>query len=265
MTDNSNIKKAISKIEALRNLGKEINNSAKYLESLNESFKNIDNLDKSDCANLEIIEIFSSPIDYMANLKIENFKLTDATGSSAVLITNASDYFITHSEIDPRTTEIINNISATFLPNDKEIRINEVLLIINEDISNEFNEVNLTYSQWKIKIKSNSDLAKDLRTFLEHLKGYLKIKANLKGDPSWNKIYERIGIKGAAFEKAFLQQKTIFTALWEELTKITKKTLHLDESEMENIYKRFLDHTYSLVNLLDENMIIKQSTTPNKQ
>jgi len=155
-------------------------------------------------------------------------------------------------------------------PNEKLIsEITEVLPLLDVSIFVLFEEVKKTYSQWKLKIKAKSDLANDARNFLYQFLGVLNKyripKSQWKPETkfpekSWPKMINKIAKKGARYNRLFLLQKTVYEKMLSDLSAILKNRYNVSESDMESIFKRYIEHISTILNLLDEKIYSPTST-----
>jgi len=256
----SKVKTAIQKIEDLQRIGKEVAKSAPDLERLKETFNVIHKYDEQGIPlNRNITEIYNDSVESISELNILNYNHSVATGAAAMIVTNASDYLI-HTEGPTGVDyQVINNIYKAIIPSDKEEKIRTQFTDFGIQLNMEFDEVVHSYNSWKNETKSDSDLAKDMRTLLEHFKGYLKIIAGQKGRKSfsWEKTFESICDSKSAIRVAFLKQKSLYQHLHQELTKITKKMNPVESGQMESHYNNVLDHISSILDLIDISKVKK--------
>ena len=61
--------------------------------------------------------------------------------------------------------------------------------------------------------------------------------------------------KGKQETQAFMKPQNNGNDIWDELTPVLKKDKVLLKSDMEAIFKRYLEHLYAVLNLIDENLI----------
>lgn len=211
----------------------------------------------------ELISYIDGPIQDILAMDLNNFSMSFATGSTATILTGSTE---TIKSIQLAGSDFQHLINEYDNINPIEKLIDSILIIlklIDIPMSNQFEEVKNSYSQWKANLRDNSDLAKDIRTFQEEFQGIINKLRVPKSDwgkvdipkMSWNKMVEAISKKGSQNTKAFMKQQKIGIDIWEELTPILKKDKLLLNSKMDSLFKRYLEHVYSILNLIDENLI----------
>jgi len=264
MKNKDDIEKARKHIQGLLKLGEEIQDSTPYLLNINQNLDWYENVcetitDKSE----EIYDIIEGPIDSILNLDYSKFNLPVATGSTAMILTTIEDTTTIIQLSDSKNHYLLDDLDK-INPTEKTIdNISNLLKAIDTNLYQEFTEVKLCYSQWIAGFKSNSDLAKDSRTFLEHFNGTLNKLRVPKADwgstkfpgKSWNKMVNEIGKSGAEFKKSLLRQRSVNEEVWGRMTPILKKTDSISKEEMKILFKKYVDHIFSVINLIDDKII----------
>ena len=52
-----------------------------------------------------------------------------------------------------------------------------------------------------------------------------------------------------------MKQQTINEGIWKKLTPILKKTNDISKSEMDHLFKEYIEHVFSVINLIDDSII----------
>ena len=68
-------------------------------------------------------------------------------------------------------------------------------------------------------------------------------------------MVNEIGKKEPANKKALMKQQTINEGIWKKLTPILKKTNDISKSEMDHLFKEYIEHVFSVINLIDDSII----------
>ena len=249
------------KINSILKLGDEIRNATPLLLDLDKNLewcgKVYTNLEEHQSLLNNILWL---PLENLNSLDNGNFNLSFATGSSATFSTAFNE-----------TKEIIKQSTPTYqflLREFEEInpigkviaRILNVIGKIDPILQTEFEEVSKSYNEWEAGARTNSDLAKDARTFQEHFNGYLnKLRVPKKDwetvkipSKSWKKMVDEISKNGTANKNAFMKQQKIGEDIWDNLTPILKKTKEVTKNDLENLFTTFVEHIFSVINLIDE-------------
>lgn len=258
------INKAQEHIKGLIKLGEQIQESTQYLLKINENldwYKDV--FDSIPDKQNDILSIIESPILGLQNLNYSDFSLAVATGSTAMVLTSFEDTSTLINNSDEKYHYLLDKLDE-INPVDKTI--DEILSQLNKiekSLFDEFSQVKNSYDQWRVKFRSNSDLAKDIRTFQEHFEGNLnKLRVpkcnweNVKIPRwSWNKMINEIGKPGAEYKRALLKQKSISENIWKILTPVLKKTKEVTDEEMRDLFKSYVEHLYSVISLIDDRII----------
>lgn len=116
------------------------------------------------------------------------------------------------------------------------------------------------YSQWKAGAIDNSNLASETRAFQDIFKSCLRdawvATANLRAPNfSWNKMAEILGKNGGGCKKLLLNIKGAEEDFHSEFSEILKKTKEVSNEQMEKLFKEYIEHLYSIINLVDINLM----------
>ncbi len=211
----------------------------------------------------ELKSFIDGPVQNILSMDLSSFSLSYATGSTATILTGTTETINAIKSSGSNFEYLLNEynkISST----DKLIEsISFNLNLIDVALSKQFEEVKLSCEQWKANIRSNSDLAKDTRTFQEEFEGIinkLRIPKSEWGKTaipkmSWNKMVDAIAKKGSQNQIAFMKQQNISKDIWDELTPVLKKDKDLTSEAMGNLFKRYIEHLFATINLIDEDII----------
>lgn len=264
MSNEEHFKKAQEKIDYALKIGKEIYESADNLSFLKDTFSWYEKNNNS-IPNVNLMEDLKDTVSSIINWDFNNFAKSDTTSSLSAALTATAVSSANIKSLEPNFVVYVKELEK-INPVDPLMRqISEKLPNISEDLINEFDEVRITYSQWKENLKTNSDLAKDLRTFQDHFKGEInKLRPPIIKEGyevfrklSWKKLYKAIGKNGGENERTFLKQQTILENAYSELSQITKKqNRSITHDEMESLFKRCINSYYSIINTIDESCFI---------
>ena len=201
MGKRDDINKAKKHINGLLKLGEEIQDAAPFLLNINQNLDWYENVcdtipQKSD----EILDIIDGPLNSIISLDYSKFNLPVATGSTAMILTTLVDTTTIIESSDSKNHYLLEELDKINPTNKTIDNILTQLKKIDTDLYSEFTDVKHCYSQWIARYKSNSDLAKDSRTFLEHFNGVLnklRVPKSTWGNTkfpsmSWNKMTNEI-------------------------------------------------------------------------
>ncbi len=264
MANPDEIQQAKEHIAGLIRLGQEIHKALPYLDNLSHQLDWYGKVyDRMEDQRETLMADLSGPIAEIKNWDYSTFNTGMASGSTATMLT-ASASTIT-------LIESSNLSNHSLIPEYEKInplrtQINQILqklLLVNDKLFTEFEDVRDCYTRWNSNYKSNSDLAKDIRTFQEHFEGYLnKLRVPKKDwntakvpSWSWNKMVEEIGKKSPESRKAFMLQRKIGEDIWEELTPVLKKTKEISRDKMAELFKKYVTHVYAVLNLIDDDVL----------
>lgn len=126
-----------------------------------------------------------------------------------------------------------------------------------------FDDVRKTYAEWKSGSKSNSDLAKDCRSFLDIFRGILH-KARLKTynppldrnpGENWIKMSEALARSGGGCEKQLRALQNKDDDFFQLFTKLLKKTENISTQEMNEQASDFVIFIDLVITLIDEKLL----------
>lgn len=264
MTEKNEIEKAKDKINGLISLGEEIKKATPYLLSIKENLDWYDKVYESiEDKRSEILQAIKWPLENINSLDYANFNMNFATGATASLFTASADTTTIISSAGDEYNFLLQEFDNLNPTERTIVNILNQLNNIDESILKEFEQVKNSYAEWNAGFRSNSDLAKDTRTFQEHFNGFLNKLRIPKKDwgivkipkKSWNKMVNEIGKKEPANKKALMKQQTINEGIWKKLTPILKKTNDISKSEMDHLFKEYIEHVFSVINLIDDSII----------
>ncbi len=264
MKEKNEIEKAEEKINGLIKLGEEIKNAMPFLLNINANLEWYNRVyENIEDKRVELLQAIEWPLKSINTLEYSQFNLNFATGSTASFFTSSADTKTIISSAGEQFKYLLNEYD-NLNPTDETINnILNQLENIDESLFSELEQVNKSYAEWKSGFRTNSDLAKDVRTFQEHFNGYLNKLRIPKKDwgkvkipsMSWNKMINEIGKKGSENKKMFLKQQTIGIEIWKKLTPVLKKTNEISKLEMDELFKAYIEHVFSVINLIDERFI----------
>jgi hypothetical protein len=262
------INRAKKNIKTINTKGKEIIEAQPFLRDMEFRLDWCQQIiDSSLNSKEELLKHLEPFVDSVNNITLENFTVADASGSVGIGATGTSiaTSFITeysYSSDSPSDNEsklLIDSINNYNLIKNRDDQILRDLVLINEDLKYNYKICLKTYIQWKKQLKSSSDLAKDLRTFLEEFKGKLnKLRVDKKlrdiekiPSFSWNKMAKCIKKKSRGTYDALLIQKTIHETLHDNLSTELKT---FKEADIDHLFQTFQNHIYSVLNLIDKSV-----------
>ena len=151
-----------------------------------------------------------------------------------------------------KTDDLIDKI-ATIIESfrDNLIEFNPKKLIL---------DVRDSHAKWKAGAIDNYVFATDIRDFQDVFKGCLRdawvTAAKLK-DPefSWDKMSETLGKEGGGCKKSLLGVKGVERRLHDKFSGILKKTKEASSDDMESFFKEYIEHVYSICNLIDMDLM----------
>lgn len=265
MADRKDIKKAKDKIDRIIDMGKQLQKSTPFLLNIKS---NLD-LYEETCDTIpekenDIIAPITGSIQDILSLDYLNINVPTCSGIEASFISaSAAETRYTILSSDSQNHYLLNKFNDIYKTDNLITEISNKLNLIDSTLCIELNEANNCYSHWQSGLKTNSDLAKDTRTFLEHFKGTINKLRVPKTDwgkvkipeMSWPKMVEKISKNGSENKKAFEKQKKIGEDIWQELTNIMKKSFDVEKENMDSLFKRCIEHVYAVLNLIDEKIL----------
>lgn len=255
------IKEAKNKINQIIELGREIQNSATFLIDIRNRLDWMEYIEDVEINNKnEITKYFCEPVKHINDLTISNYSENWASGSDA--LTSGATYQsadkIKHYGSD--YIYLVDKLYQNSNIEDKVDNIRGVLSCISKKALNDFNVAIESKAKWDLNLRSNSELAGEMRTFINSLTGILNniriretenLKKGKTPDFSWNKVYKYIGKNGASYQRAWLSQKTPYEKIVQELTYVFKKKKTVDKNALLITYNEYIDWIFSSVNLID--------------
>ncbi len=257
--DLNNAEKNIDDLFKIRD---EIIKSSPYLADMKLRIqfykKAIDQIPEKENNFLSLIE---TPINNILSINPTNLDFTSVTGTTGSFYSVSGD-----------TRQIIINYGPTHYSliteyNDlkkTEELIDEVLKLIEEfreelkryNPSKLLSDAKEAYAKWKTQAIDNSDLAKEIRAFQDIFKGCLnnawQKAGNLKSSEfKWSKMAEVLGKDIGGCKNTLKLNKIKEEKYHSDFSEILKKTKSVTIEEMEEIFKRYIEHLYSTINLID--------------
>lgn len=265
MADRKDIKKAKDKIDTIIDLGQKIQAATPYLINIKANL----NWYEETCDAIknkeeEILNPLTGPLEQINNINYTSINVTLCSGLAATFMSaSAADTREIIVAANPDKQYLLKEYDKIYVINNLVEEILEILTQIDPKLYDQFKEMSNSYAQWKTDMRTNSDLAKDTRTFQEQYEGTLnKLRISKKDwnkndfpKMSWNKMVEAISKKGGENRQAFMKQKKISEDIWKELTPIMKKTKGVNKETMDSLFKRYIEHVYAVLNLIDENIL----------
>ena len=216
-----------------------------------------------------ILSLIDTPIQSTLSLKPGNLDysfVTGATGSfysvtggtRKIIRSYGSLHYNLINEYESlnKTDELIDGIALIIKNYRPELQqYNPVGLLI---------EAKSAYARWKAGAIDNSDLAKDIRAFQDVFIGLISMAwVNNAFNPlpkkypefNWRKMSDTLGKNGGGCKKSLQLSEGKDKRLHLDFTEILKKTKAVDKAEMENIFREYIEHVYSIVNLIDDNLL----------
>jgi hypothetical protein len=264
MEESDEINKAKLHIDGLLKLGKEIQDSAPFLITISQTLEWCNSVyGNMKEKRVEILDILKGPVEQLSSFNYSDFEQGAASGFTGTVFTATADTSILIKDSGQEYQFLLDDLNK-INPVEKIIEnISKQLKLIDTQLYLEFQDVKQCYFQWIAGLRSNSDLAKDARTFQEHYYGIINKlrvpKKDWKNEKvskiSWNKIADTICKKGSIHKQSFLRQQKIGEEIKVNFTNTMKKTLTIPKMEMEDLFRRFIEHTYATINLIDYNII----------
>lgn len=255
------LEKAKQKIEDLLKLGEEIQKATPYLNDINSNlswYEKVCNFipEKQD----DILDNIEEALGNISSWDNSTFNMYDASGATGSFYSASADTK-TIIQSKPEHYYLISEYNEI---NNTENLLSKTLTLlqsIDSVLSNQFNDAIATYSEWKANFKTNSDLSKDIRTFQDTFKGYLHklrlstLPKNQSPDFSWPKMAIAIVKSGSGCLKSLKSQGNIHDETHHEFTIIMKKTKEVTNAEMEIIFKKYIEHVFIVINLIEKSLL----------
>ena len=253
-------------IDNLFNLRDEIIKSSPHLADMKSRIqfykKAIDLIPEKENNFLSLIE---TPINNILSMSPTNLDFTSVTASSGsfysvsgdtkqIIMDYGSTYYSLITEYDDlkKTEELIDEILKSI----KEFR--EELKTYNP--SKLLSDSKEAYAKWQTQTIGNSDLAKEIRAFQDIFKGCLndawQKAGNLKSKEfKWNKMADVLGKDYGGCKNTLKSNKANEDKYHSNFSEILKKTKIVTIEEMEEIFRGYINHLYSTINLIDLNKL----------
>ena len=208
-----------------------------------------------------LYSLIEGPVHSILSLSPSNLDYSSVTGATGSFYSVSGD---TRSIVQQYSGEHYKLIQAYDELNKTEELIDKVSIII-DDFRDELKtfkpkelllEAKEAYAKWKAGAIGNYELAAAIRAFQDIFKGCLRdawVKAaNLKNPEfSWDKMSETLGKKGSGCKKSLLGVKGTERTYHDDFSAILKKTKTVSSTEMDTIFKGYIEHVYAIVNLVD--------------
>lgn len=267
----NDIEKAIGNIDQIFVLRDLLNNATPDLNEIKSNlswYQKLCNIIPEN--STKILSSLETTINSTFTLNPNNLNYSSITGVSgslhavssetkAIIQSYGSKYYNLIDEYNEinKTENLIESILKNLL------KVRDDLQIQSKSLYQTLDDAKVTYGQWKAEMKSNSDLAKDIRTFQDLFKGFLhkaRVKSHnppLKKNPeeSWLKMADALVKKGSGYLNLLKNQQSEHVRLHKEFTVIMKKTKEVEKEEMEKNFKDYIEHVYAVINLIDEKLI----------
>jgi hypothetical protein len=263
MSEQEKIRESVEIAKKLLRLGQEIQDST---GALNNYISTMEWVEKAYVAmptqSSQIYSGFNSTVDGYLQLSTDEFTKSFATGSTANVITTAITD--TRQIIMTAGNQYRYLLTEFYQINPTKKRLEEVLnqlRTINEELYNLFEIASNTYEQWESGLRDNSDLCKDIRTFQDIFHGWLhKLRLKSDGAPknkdtSWQKMSESIYKSGSGNLSSLKKQEFFHDDCHNKFTVVMKRTHQMSKSEMEATFSDYVNHVYSVINLIDESLL----------
>lgn len=269
MADLNDFEKAENIINDIIKLRDDLINASPYLNNVKSHlgwYKKV--LDVIPEEQQNILSILESPIQSTLNIEAPTFNVNYLTGLTGSYFSISGD---TMTIVKSYGSEHYNLVNEYYDLTNTEDLIDSIIEIITtyRDHLQEFNPVGLlidakeAYAKWKVDVTNNSDLAKEIRAFQDVFNGLLK-RAWVYNDYnplpkkypdfSWPKISESLGKVGGC-KKNLQKLQGSNENLHLAFTEIMKKTKVVDKSEMDRYFRDYIEHVYSIVNLIDSDIM----------
>lgn len=205
--------------------------------------------------------MIETPVQSILSLSPTNLDFSSVTGATGsfysvsadtreVIMTYRSNHYDLFRKYDQlnKTDDLIESIASTIetFRNDlKEYNPKKLIL-----------DAKHSFAKWKAGAIDNFELASAIRAFQDVFKGCLRdswVVAEKLKDPefSWDKMSNALGKNGGGSKKSLLGVKGVERRLHDEFSEILKKTKSVSEVEMEAYFKEYIEHVYSICNMIN--------------
>jgi hypothetical protein len=253
---------AENNIDNLFKLRDEIIKSSPYLADMKSRIqfykKAIDQIPEKETNFLSLIE---TPINNIITLSPTNLDFTSITGATGSFYSVSgdtkqiiTDYGQTHYNLITeynaikKTEELVDEILELIKEFRAELKTYKPLELLND--------AKEAYAKWQTQAIDNSDLAKEIRAFQDVFGGCLnnawQTAGNLKSSEfKWNKMAEVLGKDTGGCKNSLKANKSKEEKYHSDFSEILKKTNNVTKEEMDEIFKGYIEHLYSTINLID--------------
>lgn len=269
MADLNDLEKARERINEIFRLRDEIQKASPILNELKDTLQWYEKVCNEIPEKEEsVLKNIDGPIQIVLDMSPSTFNMSYTTGATGSFYAVSGDTRTIIKSYGSKHYHLINEYDEI---NKTEVlidRILEILVTFRPELK-EFNPHGLlidakeTYAKWKAGAVSNSDLAKDIRSFQDVFNGaihraristYIPIpKTN--PDPSWPKMAKALAKKGSGFLNSLKNQQGEDDKFHLQFTIIMKKTKVVTSKQMDRIFKDYIEHLYSVITLINENLM----------
>lgn len=269
MTNYYDLCKAQDKINELYQFRDEIDRASPYLSALYENigwYKKV--CEEFPDSQNEIILPLEDSLNIISEFNPSVFSVIDASTATGSLFSVSGT---TRSFIQSFGSEHYHLITENERINKTEVLIEQIyqkialyrLELHEENPLNVLTEAKECYAKWKTGSASNSDLAKDIRVFQDIFGGALhrarcmsyKPIPKIFPKPSWPKMSEALAKKKSGCLKRMREIQSKEDKLHDAFTVISKKTKTVDASEMDRLFKDYIEHVYTIINLINDDLL----------
>jgi hypothetical protein len=264
--DNNDLNNAEKNIDDLFNLRDQLINSSPYLNDMKSRLqwykKAITELPKEADNFFSLIDI---PLQSILSINPSNLDYSSVTGATGSFYSVSADTRQIIASYGSQHYSLITEYENLKKTEDIIDEVIEILSMLNEDYitfhpEEILNEAKNSYAKWKAGAIDNSDLAGSTRSFQDIFKGCLakawtEISKSKPQAFSWNKMSETLAKKKGNCESSLIKVKNADDDFHTEFTEIFKKTKKVNPEEMDNIFKGYIEHLYSIINLIELDLL----------
>ena len=272
------IRNNIEKLKKWKEFSRKVSDATPDLNETINTFEfflsdNIQNVSFSRRITDETLEL----VNFVDEWTLDNFTVSDAASATSICSSACSLIFdevkgnSANSYSRQRTPNLGENWSINSILDDyrnfsdeitEDKNIEDLLTKIGSESVTEFKRLKKTYNQYKDSMRNVSDVAKDMRNFIERFRGELNKLRMKTGDYkkqpkiSWNKMAKDICKNKNIVKKIFMQQRTTYIALHSDLSQILKKgKLHdrnVSKEDIDDYWRKIKYFIKSLRNAIKE-------------
>ena len=265
MINFDDLSNAEEKINELFRVRDEINKASPYL---NDILANLSWIKKA-CVEIpekanDFLTLIQDPVNSTLSISATNLDYSFVTGATGSYHAVSADTREIIKSFGSEHYNLITEYDTLYKTEDFIDRIVEGLNNFREDLKiyrpiEILLEAKEAYAKWKAGSIDNSDLAKDIRAYQDVFNGALNmaklatydVKPKGKPDNSWPKMTEVLGKEGGGCKKTFKNLQSKEEELHLAFTEIMKKTRNVSNHEMETLFKDYIEHAYSIINLIN--------------